>query len=195
MTREDIKKQFPDATEEQITALLNLHGTELQTAKNKLTTDQAEVERLKEVETQFINLTAQNQTAEQKYQAALDAAELAKKDFVKKTNRLEVEKALVTAGLSEEDYKDIIDGMVSEDAVTSLKLATGFTKILQSKKEAQEKAFKEDALKNMPPPAGGAPGTPQPKTDGEKLVESLATEKAETNKTAQSTLNYYTEVK
>ena len=35
MTRDDIKKQFPDATEEQITALLNINGTDIETEKRK----------------------------------------------------------------------------------------------------------------------------------------------------------------
>lgn len=179
-------------TEDQITSYLNSVGTEVQNEKAKLAVDQAEVARLKEVETQFTNLTAQNQTAEQKLQAALDAAELARKDFTKKTNRLEVEKVLVGAGLTEDDYKDLIDSMVSENAEASLKLANGFTGILKSKKDSQEKVFKEEALKNMPNPNGGAPASNQPKTDGEKLVETIAKTSKLTNDFAQSTLNHYT---
>ena len=33
MTREQVKEQFPDATEEQITAILNINGTDLTAAK------------------------------------------------------------------------------------------------------------------------------------------------------------------
>ena len=33
MTREDIKKQFPDATDEQISALLDINGNDLTAAK------------------------------------------------------------------------------------------------------------------------------------------------------------------
>ena len=36
MTREDIKKQFPDATEEQISALLNINGTDVKAWKDKV---------------------------------------------------------------------------------------------------------------------------------------------------------------
>ena len=36
MTREDIKKSFPDATEEQITAILNINGNDVKAWKDKV---------------------------------------------------------------------------------------------------------------------------------------------------------------
>ena len=39
MTREDIKKEFPDATEEQITALLNINGNDIETWKKKVSSE------------------------------------------------------------------------------------------------------------------------------------------------------------
>ena len=36
MTREDIKNQFPDATEEQITAILNINGDDVKAWKDKV---------------------------------------------------------------------------------------------------------------------------------------------------------------
>ena len=115
MTKEQIKEQFPDATEEQITALLNINGTDLAAAKKnnvdpkilkQLQADSAAYEKLKEA----------GLTDEEKIQKALTDAENSRIDFQKKSNRLDVEKILVGAGLTEEDYKDIIDGLVSEDA-------------------------------------------------------------------------------
>lgn len=55
MTRNDIAQIFPDATEEQITNLLNLNGSDIQkvkgshdTLKTQLSDAQAEISRLKE---------------------------------------------------------------------------------------------------------------------------------------------------
>ena len=36
MKREDVLKQFPEATEEQITAILNINGTDVESWKNKV---------------------------------------------------------------------------------------------------------------------------------------------------------------
>ena len=36
MTREDIKKQFPDATDDQITAILNINGADIDSWKKKV---------------------------------------------------------------------------------------------------------------------------------------------------------------
>lgn len=47
MTREQVKEQFPDATEEQITAILNINGTDL-TAAKKNNVDPKELKRLQE---------------------------------------------------------------------------------------------------------------------------------------------------
>ena len=119
-------------------------------------------------------------------------SELAKKDFAVKKNRLEVEKVLVGAGLTEEDYKDYIDTMVSDNAETSLKLANGLVTTVKARETAKDKAVRSELLNATPTPNGGAGNNQTTKTEGEKLVESLAKGKAESNKVSQSTLNYYT---
>ena len=45
MTREQIKEQFPEATDEQITAILNINGADITTAK-KNNVDPKEIKRL-----------------------------------------------------------------------------------------------------------------------------------------------------
>jgi hypothetical protein len=196
MSRADAKKVLisfgiEEPTDEQITSYLNSVGGEVQKEKAKADADKAEIERLKEVEKQYTDLTAQNQTAEQKLQAALDAADLAKKDFAKKTNRLEVEKALVAAGLKEDDYKDFIDSMVSENAETSMKLANGFTATIKSQKEAIDKAVRAELLNKTPTPDGGKGDPNVTKSDAEVAAESIAKTVSASNKQAESIVGQY----
>ena len=47
MTREQVKEQFPDATEDQITAILDINGTDLTEAKRGQI-DKKELKRLQE---------------------------------------------------------------------------------------------------------------------------------------------------
>lgn len=172
MTREDIKKQFPDATEEQITELLNINGTDIEGAK-KNNVDPKVLKQLQADSAAYKKLKDAGLSDEEKIQNALKDAEDSKAEFQKKSNRLDVEKILVGAGLTEEDYKDIIDGLVSEDAEASKTLATNMANMLTKQKEAAIQKTKEELMDDTKGSgdAGGAGG--DEKTGAEKMVEKL----------------------
>lgn len=169
MTRDDIKKQFPDATEEQITALLNINGTDIENEKKK-NIDPKELKQLREDSEAYKKLQEANLTDAEKIQKALEDAESAKLDFVKKSNRLDVEKILVAAGLNEEDYKDLIDTLVSDDAEKSKAAATAFAGLVSKQKEAAVQKTKEEMMDGTQTPSGDG-GKGDNKTAAEKLVE------------------------
>lgn len=73
-------------------------------------------------------------------------------EFAIKTNKLEAEKTLNKAGLKEEDYKELIDGLISEDAETTAKRIEGISKLLQNQKELVTNSTKEELLKSTPRP-------------------------------------------
>lgn len=171
MTREQIREQFPDATEEQITALLNINGTDIESAK-KNNVDPKELKQLREDSEAYKKLQEANLTDAEKIQKALQEAETAKLDFAKKSSKLEVEKILVAAGLSEEDYKGLIDGLVTEDAEASKTRANSLADVLKKQKEAIEKKTKEDLMDGTPKP-GGTGGKEDEKTQAEKIAEKL----------------------
>ncbi len=94
-------------------------------------------------------------TDNEKLQKALDDAEAARLDFTKKSVRLEVEKVFVDGGMTEDDYKDIIDGIITADSEASVAMAKNIVSMVAAKENAKEKAVKTDLLKNTPkPPAG-----------------------------------------
>ena len=158
MTREQIKEQFPEATEEQITAILNINGTDLAAAK-KNNVDPKVLKKLQEDSAAYQKLQEAGLSDEEKIQKQLKAAKDAEADFKRKSNRLDVEKILVAAGLTEEDYKDLIDSLVSEDAEASKTLATNLSSMLAKQKEAAIQKTKEELMDGTKGGAGGSGGS------------------------------------
>lgn len=193
MTRDDIKKQFPDATEEQITALLNINGTDIEGAK-KNNVDPKELKRLQGIETEYNKLKDADLTDAEKIQNALAEAAASKAEFAKKSNRLDVEKILVGAGLTEEDYKDLIDGLVSEDADASKALATNLANMLTKQKEAAVQKTKEELMDGTQTPGSGGnggSGEDDKKTPDIQFAEKSAESQASADKSAMDGLNRF----
>ena len=172
MTREDVKKQFPDATDEQIKAILDINGTDIEGAK-KNNVDPKVLRQLQEDSANYKKLKDAGLTDEEKMKNALAEAEAVKTEFAKKSNRLEVEKIFVGVGLSEEDYKDFIDGIVSEDADASKALATNLANMLTKQKEAAVQKTKEELMDGTQTPGGnGGSDGEDKKTEAEKFAET-----------------------
>lgn len=192
MTREQIKEQFPDATEEQITAILNINGTDI-TAAKKNNVDPKVLKQLQEDSAAYKKLQEADLTDAEKIQKALNDAEASKAEFAKKSNRLDVEKILVGAGLTEEDYKDLIDGLVSEDADASKALATNLANMLTKQKEEAVQKTKEELMDGTQTPGGkgGTGGDEGTKTDAEKFAETMVKENASDAKGAETIIDAY----
>lgn len=193
MTREDIKKQFPDATDEQITALLNINGTDIEGAK-KNNVDPKVLKQLQEDSAAYKKLQEADLTDAEKIQRALSEAAASKAEFAKKSNRLDVEKILVGAGLTEEDYKDLIDGLVSEDADASKALATNLANMLTKQKEAAVQKTKEELMDGTQTPGSGGnggSGEDDKKTPDIQFAEKSAESQASADKSAMDGLNRF----
>lgn len=191
MTREDVKKQFPEATEEQITAILDINGADLSAAK-KNNIDPKELKRLQGIETEYKKLQDADLTDAEKIQKALKEAEDSKNEFAKKSNRLDVEKIFVAAGLTEEDYKDLIDGIVSEDAEKSKTMANGMVAMLTKQKEAAIQKTKEELMDGTGGSGGaGGAGGADKKTEAEKFAETFGKEAGDAAKASESIIGSY----
>ena len=191
MTREDIKKSFPDATEEQITAILNINGNDVKAWKDKKK-KKADYDELVRKAKEYDKLEEAGLTDEEKVQKALREAEDAKADFAKKTNRLDAEKILVAAGLAEEDYKDLIDGIVSDDADTTKSMATNLANLITKQKELAVQKTKEELMDGTNTPGGsGGGGGADDKTDAEKFAESLVKDKGSDAESAEDIIGNY----
>lgn len=178
MTREQIKEQFPDATEDQITAILNINGADIKTWKDKVP-KKAEYDELVRKAGEFDKLEEAGLTDEQKIQRALQEANDTKAEYDKKLNKLEAEKILVAAGLTEEDYKDLIDGIVSGDAEVTKTMATNLANMVTKQKETAVQKTKEELMDGTNTPGGSSVGSGEEKSEAEKLVEKFIGDKTE----------------
>lgn len=172
MTREQIIEQFPEATKEQINAILNINGADITREKEKAI-DPKELKRLQEIESKYKELEDANLTDAEKIARALEEANNTKSEFAKKTSRLEVEKILVAAGLKEEDYKDLIDTLVSEDLDKSKNSANAFATLVSKQKETAVQKTKEEMMDNTPTPGGNGGSNNDEKSEAEKIAETI----------------------
>lgn len=100
-------------------------------------------------------LKSANLTDEEKLQAALDAAQAKEDEFNRKSIRLDVEKVLVQGGLSESDYKDVIDGFVTTDKDASLRFANSLVDMVANQKQNAAEAVKSELQGLLTPPPKG----------------------------------------
>lgn len=191
MTREDIKKQFPDATEEQITALLNINGIDIEGAK-KNNVDPKVLKQLQEDSAAYKKLQEADLTDAEKIQKALREAEDSKNEFARKSSKLDVEKIFVAAGLTEDDYKDLIDGIISEDAEKSKTMANSMVAMLTKQKEAAIQKTKEELMDGTGGSGGdGGANGKEKKTEAEKFAEAFGKEAGDAAKASESIIGSY----
>lgn len=190
MTREDIKKQFPEATEEQINALMDIHGTDMSNAK-KNNVDPKVLKKLQEDSAAYEKLQEAGLTDEEKIQKALQDAEDSKIEFAKKSNRLDAVQILVTAGLTEADYKDLIDGIVTDDAEATKNMATNLASLISKQKAAAIQKTKEELMDGTKTPGGTGGSEEDDKTDAEKFAEGLVADNNENSTKAGDIVGLY----
>lgn len=160
--------------------------------KEKADKAQRELTQLKKdkaaVDTELADLKGKNMTADEKLQQALDAAAGSKKQYAVALNKLEAEKVFTKAGLAEDDYSALLDGLVSDDKDSTIAKVNSIVSLLAKQKEAAEKAVKAELLKDTGAPNGGAGGNhPKAGDFGRKLGEQAA-KTATTSQDAYSAL-------
>lgn len=84
MTREQVLKLFPEATEEQITNLLNQSNAELEKEKTKAKAYKADADKAKELQAKIDELETGNLTEIEKANKALEEANKTIDDMQKK---------------------------------------------------------------------------------------------------------------
>lgn len=190
MTREDIKKQFPEATEEQINALMDIHGTDMSNAK-KNNVDPKVLKKLQEDSAAYAKLQEAGLTDEEKIQKALQDAKDSKIEFAKKSNRLDAVQILVTAGLTEADYKDLIDGIVTDDAEATKSMAINIASLINKQKEAAIQKTKEELMDGTKTRGGAGSSEDDDKTDAEKFAEEIVADNNENSTKASDIVGLY----
>lgn len=183
MTKEDVLKLFPEATPEQIASLLNLNDTDVAKAN-------AGIDAYKDKAKKFDELEKAKMSADEKLKQALADAEKAKSDNLKMLNRTKAVAELNKAGLTEDDYKDIIDGFISDDEESTISKAKSFADLFSKKKKEYEAELKHKGIKDMPKPNGGKEGGKE-LDEGEQLAANIAKAQTEAFKAASDSRKFY----
>ena len=167
MTREDVLKLFPDATDEQITNLLNQNNSEVAREKNKAGKDKEELARLKEVEKEYNEFKEQGMSENEKTVNALESAnkkiaELEKRDII----RTQRANAMEKFGLTAEQASKV----VTDDGATDYEV---LGQIFADSKKSAIAEYEKQKLDGTPNPGGSTGGSGEEKTTAERLVEKF----------------------
>lgn len=150
MTRNDVLKLFPDATDEQITNLLNKSGEEMAREKEKANQYKAKADKADELQAQLDDLQAGNMTELQKANKALETAnqQIAKlqKDNAVRDLR---ESAMSDFGITAEQAKTVVKDDGSFDT-------TSLGKIISDMRANAIAEYEKNALNNTPNPNNGS---------------------------------------
>ncbi len=168
MTRDDVLKLFPNATDEQITNLLNQNNSEVAKEKSKVNQYKAKADNADELQKKLDELEAGNLSEVEQANKNLEKAnariaELEKAQAIATQRSNVASKFNVTAEQAAQIIKD--DGTMDYDTLG---------KIISDKETAAAQAKEQEIANNSTNPGGGTAGKDnENKTTAEKLVEKL----------------------
>lgn len=200
MTREDVKKIFPDATDEQITSFLNQSNSDVAKEKAKNQKLKEDAEKAKALETELEELKKQNmseaertelehqkeKTANEKRISDLESAlKAAQKDAL--TGK--ITSIFASAGMKGDAYAGAIKAFSNMDAEDALKEAQAFvdgiSEVNKSTLDTAKAAWEKEALENTPNPGGGkSGGEPEKKSEASEYAKAYSAKMCPENKPA-----------
>lgn len=200
MTREDVKKIFPDATDEQITSFLNQSNSDVAKEKAKNQKLKEDAEKAKALETELEELKKQNMseaertelehqkekaTNEKRISDLESALKAAQKDAL--TGK--ITSIFASAGMKGDAYAGAIKAFSNMDAEDALKEAQIFvdeiSEVNKSTLDTAKAAWEKEALENTPNPGGGkSGGEPEKKSEASEYAKAYSAKMCPENKPA-----------
>lgn len=200
MTREDVKKIFPDATDEQITSFLNQSNSDVAKEKAKNQKLKEDAEKAKALETELEELKKQNMSEaekaeleRQKEKAAnekrISDLETALKTAQKEALTGKITSIFASAGMKGDAYAGAIKAFSNMDAEDALKEAQNFvdeiSEVNKSTLDTAKAAWEKEALENTPNPGGGkSGGEPEKKSEASEYAKAYSAKMCPENKPA-----------
>lgn len=162
MTREEAKKLLGEnATEEQVTNLLNTIHTEISAKDNeikslneKITNGKSELERLRASDLELQKIKESQMTEQEKAKALQEQLNAKMSEYQRLTNSAKAKSILVGAGISSERADSLVSKFVRDDEAATLDLANDFVSEFNAVKELTEKKVKDEMANIDPTPAG-----------------------------------------
>lgn len=186
MTREQVLKLFPDATDEQVTNLLNQTNAEVVKEKAKVEQYKAKADKTDELqkkldELESGNLTEIEQANKNLEKANARIAELEKAQSIANLKNTVIEKFSVTGEQANKIVKD--DGSLDYDIIGQ---------IITEKETAAAQAKELEIANNSTNPGGGAAGNKnESKTLAEEMASNIGKTLNKSNETSKSILGQY----
>lgn len=200
MTREDVKKIFPDATDEQITSFLNQSNSDVAKEKAKNQKLKEDAEKAKALETELEELKKQNMSEaekaelERQKEKAANEKRISDLESALKTSQKEALTGKITsifasAGMKGDAYAGAIKAFSNMDAEDALKEAQSFvdgiSEVNKSTLDTAKAAWEKEALEKTPNPGGGkSGGEPEKKSEASEYAKAYSAKMCPENKPA-----------
>lgn len=200
MTREDVKKIFPDATDEQITSFLNQSNSDVAKEKAKAQKVKEQAEKADVLETELEELKRQNMTDAEKAELErqkekatnekrISDLESALKAAQKDALTGKITSIFASAGMKGDAYAGAIKAFSNMDAEDALKEAQtfvdGISEVNKSTLDTAKAAWEKEALENTPNPGGGkSGGEPEKKSEASEYAKAYSAKMCPENKPA-----------
>lgn len=184
MTREDVLKLFPDATDEQITNLLNQNNSEVAREKGKADKYKTDAQKASDLQKQLDELNSQNLSDIEKANAERDKALNSVADLEKTIKTMQLKTGLAEQGIVGEQADKLIESLNGGSFDTTL-----LGQIISEKNKTAIADYEKKNLDGTPNPDGGKGGKGKDeKPEDVKNAESITfgTQSAE-----QSAKDYY----
>ena len=200
MTREDVKKIFPEATDEQITSFLNQSNSDVAKEKAKNQKLKEDAEKAKVLETELEELKKQNMSEaekaelERQKEKAANEKRISDLESALATSQREALTGKITsifasAGMKGDAYAGAIKAFSNMDAEDALKEAQNFvdeiSEVNKSTLDTAKAAWEKEALENTPNPGGGkSGGEPEKKSEASEYAKAYSAKMCPENKPA-----------
>lgn len=149
----------------------------------KLTIDDGEIKipksrfdevngKYKDTKRALEELQNQQMTEDEKIQKTIDEANEAKATYMRELSKLKATEIFVKAGLEEDEYKELVENISTDNAETTVNMANLMVNVIKNRQEKTEKAVKKQLLKDTPTPEAGE----QDNTEAQSIAEKLAQE-------------------
>lgn len=170
MTREDVKKIFPEATDEQITSFLNQSNSDVAREKAKAQKMKEDAEKAKALEEELEELKKQNMSEtekaelERQKEKAANEKRISDLESALATSQREalvgkITSIFATAGMKGDAYTGAIKAFSNMKADDALKEAQAFVDGISTENktalDTAKAAWEKEALEKTPNPGGG----------------------------------------
>ena len=200
MTREDVKRIFPDATDDQITSFLNQSNSDVAKEKAKAQKAKEQADKAEALEKELEELKKQNMTEaekaelERQKEKAANEKRISDLESALATSQKEALVGKITsifanAGMKGDAYAGAIKAFSNMNAEDALKEAQTFVNGISVENknalDTAKAAWEKEALENTPNPGGGkSGGEPEKKSEASEYAKAYSAKMCPENKPA-----------